>query len=203
MLQRPEAVLIGVSTGGPNALNSVIPQFPATFNLPILLVQHMPPVFTAQLARRLNEKSKLEVVEAKDRDRVRPGTVYIAPGDYHMVVKDNGGRIIRLNQDPPVNSCRPSVDVLFESAVDVYGGRVVAVVMTGMGRDGLDGCKRLKEKGATVVVQNRETCVVWGMPRFVEEAGLADRVCPLDQITPTILDLCGFNRVARPAAAAK
>ncbi len=193
---RPEVVVIGVSTGGPNALNSVIPLFPANFNLPILLVQHMPPVFTTQLARRLNEKSKLQVVEAKDRERIRPGTVYIAPGDFHMVVKDTNGKVIRLNQDPPVNSCRPSVDVLFESAAEVYGGRVVAVIMTGMGHDGLDGCKRLKEKGAMVVAQNRETCVVWGMPRFVEEAGLADRVCPLDQITPTVLELCGFNRMA-------
>ena len=203
LLHRPEAVLIGVSTGGPNALNSVIPQFPANFNLPILLVQHMPPVFTTQLARRLNDKSRLEVVEASDRMKVRPGTVYIAPGDYHMVVKEVGGRIVRLNQDPPVNSCRPSVDVLFDSAAEALGGRVLAVVMTGMGHDGLEGCRKLKAKGATVIVQNRETCVVWGMPRFVEEAGLADRVCPLENITSTILELCGFNRPVTSVAAGR
>ncbi len=203
LMHRPEAVVIGVSTGGPNALNSVIPQLPANFNLPILLVQHMPPVFTTQLARRLNDKSRLEVVEASDRMKIRPGTVYIAPGDYHMVVKEAGGRMIRLNQDPPVNSCRPSVDVLFDSAAEVFGGRVLAVVMTGMGHDGLEGCRKLKAKGATVIVQNRETCVVWGMPRFVEEAGLADRVCPLENITSTILELCGFNRPVTSVAAGR
>ncbi len=203
LLHRPEAVVIGVSTGGPNALNSVIPFFPANFNLPIFLVQHMPPVFTNQLARRLDDKSKLKVVEATDKMVIKSGTVYVAPGDFHMVVKDVGGRIIRLNQDPPVNSCRPSVDVLFNSVAEIYGGRVVAVVMTGMGHDGLEGCRKLKEKGATVIVQNRESCVVWGMPRFVEEAGLADRVCPLENITPTILELCGFNRAASNVAAGK
>lgn len=184
-----EAVGIGVSTGGPNALNEVIPGFPKGFPLPVFLVQHMPPVFTTQLARRLNEKSELRVVEAADGVPVEPGTVYVAPGDFHMAVaSEKRGRVIRLNQSPPVNSCRPAVDVLFESLAHVFGGRVVAVVMTGMGQDGLAGCRALKAKGAYVVAQDRETSVVWGMPRFVTEAGLADRSVPLGCITETVIE---------------
>ncbi len=191
---RPEAVVIGVSTGGPNALNSVIPLFPSSFRLPVFLVQHMPPVFTTQLAKRLDEKSRLKVVEARDRQPVSGGTVYIAPGDYHMEVKSNGTqRIIRLNQDPPENSCRPSVDFLFRSVARTYGGRVVGVIMTGMGQDGLEGSKILKEKGAVILAQDKASSVVWGMPRFIAEQGLADRVCPLNTITTTILELTGFS----------
>ncbi len=191
---RPEAVVIGVSTGGPNALNSVIPSFPSSFRLPVFLVQHMPPVFTTQLAKRLDEKSRLRVVEARDRQPVSGGTVYIAPGDYHMEVQSNGTqRIIRLNQNPPENSCRPSVDSLFRSAGRTYGGRVVGVIMTGMGQDGLEGSRFLKEKGAIILAQDKASSVVWGMPRFITEQGLADRVCPLDTITNTILELTGFS----------
>ncbi len=191
MAFRPEAVAIGVSTGGPNALNEVIPRFPANFRLPVFLVQHMPPVFTKQLADRLNSKSKLTVKEAEDGELVRPATVYVAPGDFHMLVKKNDrGHMIRLTQDPPVNSCRPAVDPLFESLADAYKGRVVAVVMTGMGHDGRDGAKVLKEKGAYIIAQDQETSVVYGMPKFVAEAGIADKICPLDAITPTILEVC-------------
>ncbi len=198
----PAVVAIGVSTGGPNALMEVIPKFPAGFNLPILLVQHMPPIFTTQLARRLNEKSKLRVVEAQDRQPVQGGTVYLAPGDYHMkVVKDRKRTIIRLNQDPPENSCRPAVDVLFRSVAEVYGGRTVGVIMTGMGQDGLIGVRLLKEKGAGIIAQDKESSVVWGMPKFVAEEGLADRICTLSEIEPTILEMSGFARRApRPAA---
>ncbi len=185
---RPEAVAIGVSTGGPNALDHVIPKLPQDFNRPVFLVQHMPPVFTGQLARRLDEKSKITVIEARDRQPVLPGTVYIAPGNYHMIVEsDNGQKIIRLNQAPPENSCRPSVDVLFRSVAEIYGPRILAVIMTGMGKDGLEGCRQLKARGAFVMAQDKESCVVWGMPKFVTEEGLADRVCPLDQIAPTIM----------------
>ena len=190
---RPEAVAIGVSTGGPNALNEVIPRFPANFRLPVFVVQHMPPVFTKQLADRLNVKSKLTVKEAEDGELVKPGTVYVAPGDYHMLVRKNDrGHLIRLTQDPPVNSCRPAVDPLFESIAEAYKGRVVAVVMTGMGQDGFEGAKVLKEKGAYIIAQDQETSVVYGMPKFVAEAGLADRICPLKSITPTILEVCRF-----------
>lgn len=198
---KPAAVAIGVSTGGPNALQEVIPKFPANFNLPLLLVQHMPPIFTTQLAKRLDDKSKLKVVEARDRQPVQGGTVYIAPGDYHMtVVKEGKNVIIRLNQDPPENSCRPAVDVLFRSVASVYGGRVVGVIMTGMGQDGLVGTRLLKEKGATVIAQDKESSVVWGMPKFVAEEGLADRVCNLKDIEPAILEFTGFaHRSAGPA----
>ncbi|MGC8736617.1 MAG: protein-glutamate methylesterase/protein-glutamine glutaminase [Dissulfurimicrobium sp.] len=185
----PEAVAIGVSTGGPNALNDVIPRLPGNFGLPIFLVQHMPPVFTTQLAKRLNDRSTLKVVEAQDGMLVEPATVYVAPGDFHMEVDgEKNNRIIRLNQNPPVNSCRPAVDVLFQSIARVYGGRAIAVVMTGMGQDGFAGCRELKDKGAVIIAQDKETCIVWGMPRFVAEAGLADRIAPLDKIAEYILE---------------
>jgi len=197
---RPEVVAIGVSTGGPNALNEVIPKFPKNFPVPILLVQHMPPVFTAQLAKRLNDKSQLNVIEAKAGDIIKAGTVYIAPGDYHMEVGTSGtAKIIKLNQKPPVNSCRPAVDVMFKSVANVYGGRVVAVIMTGMGQDGFEGCKVLKQKGAAIIAQDRETSVVWGMPKFVTEAGLADKVCPLDRIAITVQEFCSFSMVRKAA----
>ncbi len=189
---RAEAVAIGVSTGGPNALNEVIPRFPSSFRLPVFLVQHMPPVFTTQLASRLNHKSKLEVVEAKDGMIVKPGTVYLAPGDYHMeVAKENNTKIIRLNQGPLVNSCRPAVDVLFRSVSRIYGDKVVAAILTGMGRDGFEGAKILKQKRARIIAQDKDTSVVWGMPKFVVEAGIADRVVPLGNITATIMELSG------------
>ncbi|OCC16487.1 Chemotaxis response regulator protein-glutamate methylesterase CheB [Dissulfuribacter thermophilus] len=191
MAQRPEAVAIGVSTGGPNALSEVIPKFPANFRLPIFLVQHMPPVFTKQLADRLNSKSKLLVKEAENGELVKPGTVYIAPGDFHMkIIRNDSNHLVRLSQDPPVNSCRPAVDPLFESLADAYRGRVVGVVMTGMGQDGTNGCRVLKAKGAYIIAQDEETSVVYGMPRFVVEAGLADKICPLDMITQSILEIC-------------
>lgn len=185
-----EIVGIGVSTGGPNALNEVIPKLPANFHLPVLLVQHMPPVFTTQLANRLNEKSKVRVVEAQEGMKIEPGTVYLAPGDYHMEVAVNGTeRIISLNQKPPENSCRPAVDVMFRSISQVYGGRSLAVIMTGMGQDGFKGIQELKAKGASVIAQNQETCVVWGMPKIVVESGLADRICPLNEIASAIVEM--------------
>jgi len=192
---RAEAVAIGVSTGGPNALNDVIPKFPAGFRLPIFLVQHMPPIFTAHLAKRLDEKSGVRVVEAENGQIVRPGTVYVAPGDYHMEVHPDGiNRIIRLNQAPPVNSCRPSVDVLFHSIAKTYGPRTVAVIMTGMGQDGFQGCRELRTRGAVILAQDKNSCVVWGMPRFVTESGLADSVVPLSAITDSVLEFAEIPR---------
>ncbi len=191
---RPEAIGIGVSTGGPKALDHVIPNFPAHFKLPVFLVQHMPPVFTTQLAKRLNDKSKLLVAEAKDGESVRGGRVYLAPGDYHMQLESDGNKkVIRLNQKPHENSCRPAVDPLFRSLARTYGSKVVGVIMTGMGRDGLEGCKLLKAKGAYIIVQDKETSVVWGMPRFVTDHGLADRICGLDELTPAILEVAGIH----------
>ncbi len=185
---QPQVVAIGVSTGGPEALLHVIPHLPADFPLPVLLVQHMPPVFTRSLAEDLDRRSRLHVCEAEDGQPVQPGWVYIAPGGKQMKVVHHLGRhTIRITDDPPVKSCRPSVDYLFESLVDAYQGRVLAVVMTGMGDDGADGCQRLKDAGATIIAQDRATCVVWGMPRAVVERQLADFEVPLDDIPPAIL----------------
>jgi two-component system chemotaxis response regulator CheB len=179
----PDAVVIGVSTGGPNALATIVPNLPAVFPVPILIVQHMPPLFTRFLADRLNSQSPLEVREAAGGETLEAGSVLIAPGDHHMVVRRRGAAVVTgLTQEPPENSCRPSVDVLFRSAHDVFGSRILAVVLTGMGQDGLNGCEAIKHGGGSVVIQDEATSVVWGMPGFVARAGLADRVLPLHQL---------------------
>lgn len=191
-----EVVAIGVSTGGPKALSDILPQLPTGFPAPILIVQHMPPLFTAQLAQRLDQISKLKVVEASQGMSVVPGRVFIAPGDHHMEVRETGGaRIIHLHKGPPENSCRPAVDVLFRSVAKVYGGRSVGVILTGMGQDGLKGAQVLKEKGALIIAQDEATSVVYGMPRAVVEAGLADWVLPLPEI-PKILQKIFVQRIA-------
>ena len=186
---------IGVSTGGPVALESVIPALPANFPVPILLVQHMPPKFTAALAERLDEISAVKVVEAQDGDDVLPGTVYIAPGDFHMEVIQNGPRRnIRLNQDPQENGCRPAVDPLFRSLEKIYGRNLLAVVMTGMGQDGAKSCGSIKERSGRVLVQDKDTSAVWGMPGAVFKAGHADVVLPLRQIPDAICKLIEIGR---------
>jgi two-component system chemotaxis response regulator CheB len=153
----------------------------------------MPPVFTTQLAGRLNSKSKLKVVEASDGEPVKGGVVYLAPGDFHMEVHASGtAKIIKLTKGPKENSCRPAVDVLFRSVAKCYGAKCAAVIMTGMGKDGFEGVKVMKRKGSPVIAQDENSCVVYGMPKFVIEAGLADYVCPLDRIAPTIQELVGF-----------
>ncbi|MGB6692432.1 MAG: chemotaxis response regulator protein-glutamate methylesterase [Terracidiphilus sp.] len=188
MKVRPKAVVIGVSTGGPNALGAILPEFPSGFPLPILLVQHMPPLFTRLLAERLDSNCKLEVIEANQGETVAAGKILIAPGNFHMKVAANGGGVhVLLDQSPPQNSCRPAVDALFSSIGEVYGGAVIAVILTGMGQDGLHGAQILKAKGASVLAQDEASSVVWGMPGAVVNAGLADRVLPLDQIVPEIL----------------
>lgn len=188
----PQAIAIGVSTGGPTALAEIMPLFPKTLPLPIVVVQHMPPMFTALLAERLSQKSHIRVVEAKEGMPVEPGVAYLAPGDYHMAVRRRGtGVVCTLNQDPPENSCRPAVDVLFRSVSDVYGGAVVASILTGMGQDGLRGIETLRAAGAFVVAQDEASSVVWGMPGSVVRAGLADSVLPLTAIVPEILRRVG------------
>ena len=164
--------------------------------MPILIVQHMPPVFTKLLGERLQEQSQLPVREAIDGEPIRPGTIFLAPGDYHMRARyADGERIPRLflDQSPPENSCRPAVDVLFESVAALYSGAVVAAVLTGMGHDGLRGCGLLKREGATILAQDEETSAVWGMPRAVVEAKLADAVLPLPEIVPQILRCCNLR----------
>ncbi|QOY87044.1 chemotaxis-specific protein-glutamate methyltransferase CheB [Paludibaculum fermentans] len=183
-----QAVVIGVSTGGPAALASILPSFPPKFALPILVVQHMPAQFTKLLANRLSGLCPFPVVEAAEGEPVRPGAVVLAAGDFHMRVRrENGRATIRLDQSPPENSCRPSVDVLFRSAGEVYGAGVLAAVLTGMGLDGLRGASTLKAVGATVLAQDEASSVVWGMPGAVATAGLADAILPLDSIVPEIV----------------
>lgn len=184
---RLRAVVVGVSTGGPNALAEVIPALPADTPVPIFIVQHMPPMFTRLLAERLQSQSKLQVMEAKEGMVAAAGHVYIAPGDFHMTLARSGyDVVIRLNQEQPENSCRPAVDVLFRSAAGVYGGAVVAVVLTGMGQDGFRGVEHLRSLGAHVIVQDEASSVVWGMPGYVARGGLADSVCDLRRIAPEI-----------------
>jgi two-component system chemotaxis response regulator CheB len=187
-LKSAEILAIGVSTGGPNALAELIPALPADLAVPVVIVQHMPPVFTRLLAERLAAKSKLPVTEAIDGETLVPGHVYVAPGDFHMVLQRRGTSVcIAINQEPHENSCRPAVDPLFRSVAAIYGKRALGVVLTGMGRDGLRGCEMLREAGAQILAQDEETSVVWGMPGFVARAGLADDVIPLARVATEIL----------------
>lgn len=178
---RVDIVAIGISTGGPNAMATLLADIPGDLPVPIVVVQHMPPLFTKMLAERLNAVSALKVFEAAEKMELQPGCVYLAPGDYHMLVRREGLVVTTYtNQEQPENSCRPAVDVLFRSVLNVYGGNVLGVIMTGMGKDGFLGCQLFKEAGATVLAQDQASSVVWGMPGYVAEAGLADAVVPLD-----------------------
>jgi two-component system chemotaxis response regulator CheB len=185
--KKPAVLVIGSSTGGPEALARVLPTLPASLPVPVLLVQHMPPVFTRQFAQRLDRLSPLRVVEASDGSPLLPGTVHLAPGDHHLVVRSNGrGLFTGLNQGPPENFCRPAVDPLFRSAVTAFDGAVLAVVLTGMGSDGRNGAGEIRAAGGTVLVQDQHTSVVWGMPGAISQAGYADEVLPLDRIAEAI-----------------
>jgi two-component system chemotaxis response regulator CheB len=196
-----DVVAIGASTGGPNALERVLSVLPPDFPAPIVIVQHMPPRFTKFLAERLAGQSSLKVFEAAGSERLQPGAVWLAPGDFHVKLeRARPGVATRLDQSEPVNSCRPSVDVLFQSVAEVYGSRSLAVVLTGMGRDGLAGCRQIREAGGKVIVQDEPSSVVWGMPGAVAEAGLADKVLPLDRIAAGILSGVRAGRhAAQPA----
>jgi two-component system chemotaxis response regulator CheB len=184
---RIELVAIGASTGGPNALAAVLPALPADFPVPIVIVQHMPPVFTRSMADRLNAQAAIGVSEATAGESLQAGHAYVAPGDFHMTLgRDAVGAKLRLHQGPPENSCRPAVDVLFRSVAESFGGRVLAVILTGMGKDGLNGCQNLRDAGAQILAQDEATSVVWGMPGFVARSGLADQVLPLDRMASEI-----------------
>ncbi len=187
---RSEIIAIGVSTGGPNALTHVLPKLPADIGVPIVIVQHMPPVFTKSLASSLDKKCALTVREATDRETLQKNTIYIAPGGKQMKLiasADGLNRQIKITNDPPENSCKPSVDYLFRSVADYYVGRSTAVIMTGMGYDGTKGLEVLKNKGSFIIAQNEKTCVVYGMPKIPIESGIADIVAPLDKIADEIL----------------
>jgi two-component system chemotaxis response regulator CheB len=185
---RPKVLVIGVSTGGPAALGAILPHLPAGFRLPVLVVQHMPPLFTRFLAERLHSICRLPVAEAAHGDPVESGKILIAPGDFHLKVASSGGAVrVCLDQSQPLNSCRPAVDALFTSVGEAYGGAAIAVILTGMGQDGLRGAEILKAQGASVLAQDESSSVVWGMPGAVVKAGLADCVLPLDQVVPEIL----------------
>jgi two-component system chemotaxis response regulator CheB len=183
-----EIVAIGASTGGPNALADVFAGLPADFPVPIVIVQHMPPMFTRLLAERLSAQSRLAVEEGRPNSVLRPGHAWLAPGDFHMTVsRDALQTRIQLNQNPPENSCRPAADVLFRSVAHVYGANALGVILTGMGQDGLRGCELIRAAGGQVLAQDEATSVVWGMPGFVAKAGLADRVMPLSLIASEIV----------------
>jgi two-component system chemotaxis response regulator CheB len=187
----PTVVVIGVSTGGPAALDVILPSIPENFPLPILIVQHMPELFTRLLAERLNNRCRLRVREASHGDPVTAGSIYIARGNWHMETAASplpDARVsLRLHQGPPENHCRPAVDVLFRSAARTHGSGVLAVVLTGMGSDGANGCRTIRELGGTVLAQDEATSTVWGMPGAVANAGLAHRVLPLQMVAPEVL----------------
>ena len=186
--QRVDVVAIGISTGGPNALAALLPQLPANFPAPILIVQHMPPIFTRLLAERLAAQSLLSIAEGVEGGILRPGQVWLAPGGLHMALERQGTQVrLRLNQNPPENSCRPAVDVLFRSVAEVYRANALAVVMTGMGNDGLKGCEAIRRAGGQILAQDESSSVVWGMPGFVAKAGLADGQIALPQLAGEIL----------------
>ena len=184
----PHVVAIGVSTGGPDALATLLPSLPAGLPVPVVIAQQMPPVFTSLLAARLSAKSAVPVRECQSGELLMPGCVYIAPGDFHMVVENRDGIIrLRTHRGDKENFCRPSVDVLFRSVAQAYASRALAIVLTGMGQDGVKGCEVLQAQGARILVQDEATSVVWGMPGLVARAGLADRILPLKQIGAEIV----------------
>ena len=194
--ERVDIIAIGVSTGGPNALADLIPVLPKNLPVPIVIVQHMPPFFTKLLAERLNSKSNIEVFEGAAGKEIIPGQAWLAPGDYHMEVERKFNKVVlTTNQNTPENSCRPAVDVLFRSVAKVYGKNILAVILTGMGRDGLIGCESIKDAGGQVIVQDEKSSVVWGMPGFVARAGLQDKILPLNQIGQEIINKTRIGRV--------
>ncbi len=193
IMARPSVLVIGVSTGGPAALDLLLPALPASFPLPVLVVQHMPELFTRLLAERLSQRCSLLVGEAIEGDAVRPGTIFIARGNWHLEIvgasRSGQPSTMHLTQAPPENHCRPAVDVLFRTAAAHYGSSVLAVVLTGMGSDGLAGSRLIRAQGGTVLAQDQATSVIWGMPGAVVRAGLAQRILSLPDMAPEILRL--------------
>jgi two-component system chemotaxis response regulator CheB len=188
--ERPKILAIGSSTGGPAALTTFLSGLPSDFTLPIVITQHMPATFTAVLATSISKHTGKTAVEGQDGMLLEPNHIYIAPGGYHMTFKGSPGATkIVINQDPPVNHCRPSVDPMVTSLAGIYGPGVLLVILTGMGADGLDGARLIAERQGTVIAQDFETSVVWGMPRAVAEAGLCSHILPLNQIADTVSEI--------------
>jgi two-component system chemotaxis response regulator CheB len=198
---RVDILAIGSSTGGPDALTKVLQALPADLPVPVVVTQHMPPVFTRMFAERLDRSTSLHVVEAGDGMELAPGTVYIAPGDKHLVLQRRStATLTQLSGAPPENSCRPAVDVMFRSVAALFGASAFATVLTGMGYDGRGGAKVLREAGAEILAQDEASSVVWGMPGAVVGAGLADEILPLDRIAAALMQRVQAGRVSRPTA---
>jgi len=192
--RRIDMVAIGISTGGPNALTDLLPKIPRDFNVPIVIVQHMPAVFTKILADNLSKHSQIQIKEVEEGDIIVPGNAYIAPGNFHLTVVREGVHIkARLNQESPENYCRPAVDVLFRSLSKLYKDNMLAVVMTGMGQDGMLGCKEIKKNGGLVIIQDQDSSVVWGMPGAVYKEQLADSVYSLSNLDKAIVECVSKN----------
>ncbi|WP_197430771.1 CheB methylesterase domain-containing protein, partial [Methylobacterium sp. CCH5-D2] len=189
----PRVLLIGSSTGGPRAVNEVLEKIGAATlrRLPTLIVQHMPPIFTAVFAEHIAARVGLPAAEGKADEPLQPGRIYVAPGGRHMGLVGGAGRdpVIRLDDGPPVNFCRPAVDVLFKDAAQIFGAATVSVILTGMGSDGTHGARALVDAGGPVLAQDEATSTVWGMPGSVAKAGLAQAVLPLAEIGPALRGL--------------
>jgi two-component system, chemotaxis family, protein-glutamate methylesterase/glutaminase len=198
----PSSIIgIGISTGGPNALAQMLPMLPGNIDVPVVIVQHMPPVFTQSLAKSLDNKCKLSVCEATNGEPLKPNVVYIAPGGKQMKIvagADGNQRVIKITDDPPENSCKPSVDYLFRSIASHYIGRATGVIMTGMGSDGTLGLKQMKQNGAMIIAQDEASCVVFGMPKEPIQSGTADVVVPLGSIAKEILKTLALKGTGEP-----
>ncbi|WP_373325880.1 chemotaxis response regulator protein-glutamate methylesterase [Sporomusa paucivorans] len=181
-------VAIGTSTGGPRALQEIITKIPGNIPCGIVIVQHMPPGFTKSLAERLDSLSSVTVKEAEHNDVIRPGYVFIAPGDYHMLIEREGGKtVIKLNQNPPIGGHRPAVDPLMESVARTYGSKAIGVILTGMGRDGAKGIEAIKRQNGYTIAEDQSTAVVYGMPKAAIELGVVDKIVPITGVTAEIL----------------
>jgi len=191
-----KAVALGISTGGPFSLQRILPNISKGVNCPIFIVQHMPPKFTKSLADRLNSMCQLEVKEAENDEVVRPGVIYIAPGGFHMKFRKNLHNDIQISitEEPSNTLHRPSVDVMMSSAVSVYGKNTLGIIMTGMGKDGYEAVVELKKTGGYCIAQDEESCVVYGMPKAINDAGLSDVILPLEQIPEQINKAFEYGR---------
>jgi two-component system, chemotaxis family, protein-glutamate methylesterase/glutaminase len=199
--RRIDIVAVGTSTGGPNALAELIPQLPGDLPVPLVVVQHMPALFTKLLAERLDRNTKLTVAEGKAGCRLEPGQVWVAPGDHHLtVMRSKSDVVLDVNQDAPENSCRPAVDVLFRSVARTFGPHALGIVLTGMGSDGAKGSKAICDAGGEVMVQDEESSVVWGMPGAVVAAGLTDEIYPIQKIVAEIVRRVSTRRWLTAAA---